>query len=49
MSKTFFKVALLSALFSSFSLADDFLVKLTNGVLSDNLAGVKKLTLDETS
>nr|WP_246059244.1 hypothetical protein [Campylobacter troglodytis] len=42
-------MAFLSALLSSLSLADDFLAKLTNGALSDNLAGVKKLTLDEAS
>ena len=49
MSKTFFKVALLSALLSSLSLADDFLAKVSNGALSDNSTGVKKLTLDEAS
>ncbi|WP_185908957.1 hypothetical protein [Campylobacter troglodytis] len=42
MSKTFFKVALLSALLSSLSLADDFLAKVSNGALSDNSTGVKK-------
>ena len=49
MFSKFFKIAFLSALLSSFSFADDFLAKLTNGALSDNLAGVKKLTLDEAS
>ncbi|TQR53017.1 bacteriocin [Campylobacter troglodytis] len=49
MSKTFFKIAFLSALLSSLSLADDFLAKLTNGALSDNLAGVKVLSEEEAS
>ena len=49
MFSKFFKIAFLSALLSSLSFADDFLAKLTNGALSDNSAGVKKLTLDEAS
>ena len=47
MLRTFFKLALASALTASLSLADDFLAKVSNGALSDNSAGVKKLTLDE--
>ena len=47
--KAFFKLTLLSALLTSFSLADDFLAKLTNGALSDNLAGVKVLSEEEAS
>ena len=49
MLHTFFKVALLSALTASLSLADDFLARATNGALSDNSVGVKKLTADEAS
>ena len=49
MLRTFFKLALASALVASVSLADDFLAKVSNGALSDNSAGVKKLTLDEAS
>ena len=45
----FFKVALLGALMTSLSLADDFLARATNGALSDNSVGVKKLTADEAS
>ena len=47
MLRTFFKLALASALTASLSLADDFLAKVSNGALSDSSAGVKKLTLDE--
>ncbi len=49
MLHTFFKVALLGALTASLSLADDFLARATNGALSDNSVGVKKLTADEAS
>ncbi|WP_185908606.1 hypothetical protein [Campylobacter troglodytis] len=49
MLRTFFKLALVSALTVSLSLADDFLAKVSNGALSDKSAGVKKLTLDEAS
>ena len=49
MLRTFFKLALASALTASVSLADDFLAKVSNGALSDSSAGVKKLTLDEAS
>ena len=49
MLQTFFKLALASALTASVSLADDFLAKVSNGALSDNSLGVKKLTLDEAS
>ena len=42
MLRTFFKLALASALVASVSLADDFLAKVSNGALSDNSAGVKK-------
>ena len=49
MLQTFFKLALASAFVASVSLADDFLAKVSNGALSDNSAGVKKLTLDEAS
>ena len=49
MLKTFFKIAFLSASLTSFSLADDFLAKLTNCALSDNSAGVKVLTQEEAS
>ena len=49
MLHTFFKVALLGVLTASLSLADDFLARATNGALSDNSVGVKKLTADEAS
>ena len=49
MFHTFFKIALLGALTASLSLADDFLARATNGALSDNSVGVKKLTADEAS
>ncbi len=49
MCKTFFRLALLGALTASLSLADDFLARATNGALSDNSVGVKKLTADEAS
>ena len=49
MPKVFFRVALIGALLSSFSLADDFLAKVTNGALSDNSAGVKRLSQEEAS
>ena len=49
MLHTFFKIALLGALTASLSLADDFLARVTNGALSDNSVGVKKLTADEAS
>ena len=49
MLHTFFKIALLGALTASLSLADDFLARATNGALSDNSVGVKKLTADEAS
>ncbi len=49
MLHSFFKIALLGALTASLSLADDFLARATNGALSDNSVGVKKLTADEAS
>ena len=49
MLHTFFKLAFASALMTSVSLADDFLARATNGALSDNSVGVKKLTADEAS
>ena len=49
MLHTFFKLAFASALITSLSLADDFLARATNGALSDNSVGVKKLTADEAS
>ena len=49
MYKAFFRLALLGALTASLSLADDFLARATNGALSDNSVGVKKLTADEAS
>ena len=49
MLRTFLKFVLVGALVSTLSLADDFLAKVSNGALSDNSLGVKKLTLDEAS
>ena len=49
MYKAFFRLALLGALTANLSLADDFLARATNGALSDNSVGVKKLTADEAS
>ena len=49
MSKTLFKLAFLSVLISTFSLADDLLTKISNGVLSENFVGVKKLSEAEMS
>ena len=42
MLKILFKIIFLSMFLVSFSLADDFLARATNGALSDNSVGVKK-------
>ena len=50
MLKIFFKITVLMPLLTiSISLADDFLAKVTNGALSDNSAGVKRLSQEEAS
>ncbi|WP_232364892.1 hypothetical protein [Campylobacter aviculae] len=47
MIKKLLSVATLGALLASSAFADDFLVKVSNGALSDNSAGVKVLNLNE--
>ena len=49
MLKILLKIIFLSMFLVSFSLADDFLARATNGALSDNSVGVKRLTADEAS
>ena len=50
MLKIFFKISVLMPLLTiTISLADDFLAKVTNGALSDNSAGVKRLSQEEAS
>lgn len=47
MFKKLLSVVALSALLSSSAFAEDILAKVSNGVISDNSAGVKVLNLDE--
>ncbi|MGJ0113181.1 hypothetical protein [Campylobacter molothri] len=47
MLKKLLSVAALGALLSSSAFAEDILAKVSNGVISDNSAGVKVLNLDE--